>query len=87
MQDFFLKRILAAAAAKLDGYKTIIGGVGLILSGVVGIIGNMFPDTGLPAPSSEVLMSQFSLGFVALGLGGKAEKLLKKTPEPPKPQA
>lgn len=83
MQDFFFKQIIGKLAGKLDGYKTIIGGVGLILSGVVGIIGNMYPDSGLPQPSSEVIMSQFSLGFVALGLGGKVEKLTKKTGEQP----
>jgi hypothetical protein len=78
MKDFFLKRMLKYAAEKLDGYKTIIGGVGLILTGVVGVIGNMFPESTLPAPEAEFILSQFSLGFIALGLGGKAEKLLKK---------
>lgn len=78
MKNFFFNKITGYAGKKLDGYKTIIGGVGLILTGVVGIIGHMFPDSGLPAPEFEFIMGQFSLGFVALGLGGKAEKLIKK---------
>ena len=78
MKDFFFKRVIGYIAGKMDGYKTLIGGIGLILTGVVGIIGNMFPDSGLPVPDAEYIMGQFSLGFVAMGLGGKAEKLLKK---------
>lgn len=78
MKNFFFKKATQYAGAKLDGYKTTIGGVGLILTGLVGVVGNIFPDSGLPVPSFEYIMGQFSLGFVALGLGGKAEKLLKK---------
>lgn len=78
MKGFFFKKATGYAGKKLDGYKTIIGGVGLILTGIVGVIGNIFPDSGLPAPEFEFIMGQFSLGFVALGLGGKAEKLLTK---------
>jgi len=65
-------------ATKLDGYKTLIGGLGLICTGIAGVIGKMFPDSGLPDQEMEYIMGQFSLGFVALGLGGKAEKIIKK---------
>jgi len=78
MKNTLLSKLLGWIGKRLDGYKTIIGGVGLILTGCVGVIGHMFPDSGLPAPEVDVIFGQFSVGFVALGLGGKAEKLLKK---------
>jgi hypothetical protein len=55
----------------------VIGGVGLILVGLVGIAGHMFPDQGLPRMDLESAVGTLSAGFVALGLGGKAEKLKK----------
>jgi len=78
MKGFFLTRLLKWVGGSLDGYKTIIGGVGLILTGLTGVLGKMFPDAGLPDAEIDFILTQFSLGFVALGLGGKGEKLLKK---------
>ena len=78
MKNTLLSKLFGWIGGRLDGYKTIIGGVGLILTGVVGLIGHMFPDAGFPEQDMDFIFTQFSLGFVALGLGGKAEKLLKK---------
>ncbi len=76
-KGFFINQALGWTAGKLDGYKTKIGGTGLILAAIVGLIGQMFPDTGLPKTDIDTIMMQFSMGFVAWGLGGKAEKVIK----------
>jgi hypothetical protein len=73
--------MLKKVASMLDGYKTVIGGFGFLLLGVVGAISNLFPDLGLPESNLEMVMTNFSLGFAALGLGGKAEKLIKTNKE------
>jgi len=75
MKIFFLDKLLGFTARKLDGYKTLIGGLGLILSGLVGVLGQMFPEQGLPHMELETAWTTMAAGFVALGLGGKAEKL------------
>lgn len=77
MKYFFLDKLLRYGAGKLDGYKTIIGGVGLILGGLVGLLGHLFPDQGLPQQDLETAFTTMAAGFVALGLGGKAEKVRK----------
>jgi hypothetical protein len=75
MKYFFLDKLLKFAGRKLDGYKSKIGGAGLILVGLLGIAGTIFPDQGLPAMELESAIGTISAGFVALGLAGKAEKL------------
>jgi len=60
---------------KLDGKKTVIGGIGLILLGVSGLVGVMYPDQGLPQMDLENSWTYIVAGFSVLGLGGKAEKL------------
>ena len=79
MTEFILTRILRFMGKKLDGYKTIIGGVGFIMTGGLSIIRIMFPDlTHFPdMPIGEALASIFA-GFAAIGLGSKAEKLTEK---------
>lgn len=75
MKYFFLDKLLRFGAGRLDGYKTTIGGIGLILSGLVGLLGHLFPEQGLPQMELETAFTTMAGGFVALGLGGKAEKL------------
>jgi len=76
MQNFLLSKLLRWTGRKLDGYKTTIGGVGLILTGLAGLLGYVFPDQeGLPKMDVETVLTTVSAGFVALGFGGKAEKL------------
>lgn len=77
MKNFFLTKILGWIAIRLDGYKTTIGGVGLIITGVLGILGNMFPDQNLPVMSYEQAFATLASGFTVLGIGGKLEKLKK----------
>ena len=68
--DFFIKRNVA----RMDGYKTIVGGVGMILVGILGLMGNYFPDQGLPALDLEAALTTIASGFAVLGIGGKLEK-------------
>jgi len=74
MQNFFIKRFLSWLAGNLDGYKTIIGGLGLVATGLVGFAGQMFPGQGLPEMGIDDSLAALSAGFVALGIGGKLEK-------------
>jgi len=76
MKVFFLGKLLAWAGRKTDGYKTKVGGVGLILTGLVGLLGHLYPDQGLPTMEIESALTTISLGVTALGLGGKAEKIV-----------
>lgn len=81
MKGFFLARILAWTGAKLDGKKTVIGGVGLIVTGVLGLLSHAFPDQPFPAMEIETALGSISAGLVSLGLGGKAEKLTAEVRE------
>lgn len=67
--------LLGMAAKKLDGKKTVIGGIGFLLYAIIGAIGNMFPDQGLPVLTIDQIFFYGAAGFSVLGLGGKAEKL------------
>jgi hypothetical protein len=75
MKFFFLDKLLKFTGRRLDGYKTLIGGIGLILLGVLGLLGVMFPDQGLPQMGIEEALLTLSSGMAVLGLGGKAEKI------------
>ena len=72
--NWIIDLIFGRIAKSLDGYKTTIGGVGLILVGVTGLIGHYWPDTGLPDMDIETSLGYVAGGFTALGLGGKLEK-------------
>ncbi|OQY20095.1 MAG: hypothetical protein B6I36_02300 [Desulfobacteraceae bacterium 4572_35.1] len=75
MKNWLFVRLLKYVAKKLDGYKTIFGGVGLILSGIAGLIGLMWPDSNLPPMELEQAIASISAGLVAIGLGHKGDKL------------
>ena len=76
MKHFLLSRLLQWVGRRMDGHKTTAGAVGLILTGVLGLAGNIFPDQpGLPQMELETALATISAGLVALGLGGKAEKI------------
>lgn len=72
-----LTALFGYVGSKTDGYKTKIGGIGLILTALVGLLGQIWPDQGLPQMSVEAIFGMASAGMTALGLGGKAEKLKK----------
>jgi len=73
------KLILKYIAGSLDGYKTIIGGLGMLALGSVYVVAYMFPNENLPAGDVEKGFTLITLGFTALGIGGKLEKLKKET--------
>lgn len=73
--NWILKKLLGYGGHKLNGYKTKIGGAGLILYGLIGAINLMFPEAipGVTLTIDEVV-GYFSGGFVAIGVGGKIDK-------------
>ena len=75
MKNWLIGKVLGFIGRKLDGYKTKIGGIGLIMAGVIGIIAEMFPDQGLPRPGLEVSLGYLTGGFAVLGIGHKVEKV------------
>lgn len=66
--------VLGFVGKKLDGKKTYIGAIGLILTGIVGLIGYIVPDAELPRMEVEVAISTISAGIAAMGIGHKVEK-------------
>ncbi|MFA5049317.1 MAG: hypothetical protein WC516_09900 [Patescibacteria group bacterium] len=72
---FLIDLIFGKLARSLDGYKTTIGGAGLILVGLAGLIGHYWPDAGLPDMDTETSFGYIAGGFTALGIGGKIEKV------------
>lgn len=74
MKNWLIGKILGFIGRKLDGYKTKIGGVSFIVMGVTGLVGEMFPDQGLPRPGIETSLGYITGGFTILGIGHKVEK-------------
>jgi hypothetical protein len=88
MNNFFLTKILQVIGKKMDGYKTYAGaagktlaGVGTLISGVIGVIGIIFPDQGLPQMELEPALGligagafAISSGLASYGVGKKLDK-------------
>lgn len=70
----FAKLILGVVAKRLDGYKTYIGGVGLIAIGVAGLIGHYWPNSALPNADPEKSLDMIAMGWMAIGFRHKMEK-------------
>jgi hypothetical protein len=79
IEKFIVTKVLKWVAGKLDGYKTKIGGVGLVLYGILGFLGGMFPKEGLPTMDPNEAMGYIAGGMGVLGIGGKLEKQKKAT--------
>lgn len=75
MKSWIISKLFGFVGKRLDGYKTVIGAVGLILVGVVGIVGRIFPDQGLPVMDVDSAFASIAAGVAALGIGHKAEKV------------
>ena len=82
MKYFVTQNVIRYIARKLDGYKSIIGGVGSILLGLAGMIGIFYPDSGLLQMEFDVACGYIVGGFAVLGVGGKLEKIARKSNEP-----
>lgn len=73
--NWLLTKVLGFAGKKLDGYKTKIGGAGLILYGIIGAINLMFPGQ-VPGVELDLdtVIGSISGGFAIIGVGGKIDK-------------
>jgi hypothetical protein len=88
MNKILAKMGLMYLASKLDGKKTYVGaavlmllGTGKIIAGLVGVIGNMYPDVGAPEIDLDGCynmiqagVAAFGAGLAAIGIGHKVEK-------------
>ena len=74
--NWLMGKGLKWVGGKFDGYKTKIGGFGLILLGVIGIVNFMWPDTvpGCPVMTLEESIGSITGGCIALGIGSKIDK-------------
>ena len=75
----FTSLIFKVIAKKLDGHKAKIGGIGSILLGIAGIIGNLWPDLGMLIMDMDTACGYIVAGFGVMGIGGKLEKLKTST--------
>lgn len=74
MKYFITEKIIRYIAGKMDGKKTLIGGIGMILLGLGGAIGHFYPDIGLPNMPFDEAAGYVVAGFATLGIGGKISK-------------
>jgi hypothetical protein len=76
MKYFITEKVVKFIAHKLDGKKTIIGGLGMILLGLLGVVGDIWPDLGMPKMEFDKAASMIVGGFSVLGVGGKLQKVI-----------
>ena len=88
IDKLLVKLGLAYVAKKLDGKKTLIGaagkaltGVATIITGIVSLAGNLWPESGLPAMDQDAALGMIGVGafaissaFTSLGVAHKIEK-------------
>lgn len=88
MLNSLIARLLGSVGTKLDGYKTIIAGVGSILFGAAGIIHLIFPnDTDFcPNQTVDESITYIISGFALLGIGHKLDKNTKAVQESSQPK-
>ena len=90
MKNFILTRFLKWIGRRMEGYKTYAGatgktlaGVGTLISGIIGMIGIVFPDQGLPKMELEPALGLISAGVYAISSGlssyGMGKKIEKST--------
>jgi len=74
--NWIVTKLIRWIGGRFDGYKTKIGGVGLILTGVISAINLVWPDTvpGAPMMDLDGIIAAIGGGLVALGIGGKIDK-------------
>ena len=71
--------LIRLAASSLDGKKTYIGaggqmlsGIGIMITGIVGALGTLYPDTGLPSLELEVAGTTIGGGAYMVSSGFKS---------------
>lgn len=94
-QNMFLNWLTGMVGKKLDGQKTKIGGVALILAALCQLALSLFPDLTIPGVEHvdwDTTLGMLRDGLAALGVAfgatGVAHKAFKaglETPAPPEP--
>ena len=94
-QNMFLNWLTGMIGKRLDGYKTRIGGVALLIAAALQVIKSLFPDLeirGLEQVDWDTTIGMARDGLAALGVAfgaaGVTHKAFKaglKTPAPPEP--
>lgn len=82
MKNFLLNRLIGFAGRKLNGVKTYLAGAGFILLAVVGCVGKLFPEQGLPEMDWDTIGANFSGGMALFGVGHKLEKIAAPSSSP-----
>jgi len=78
MKAKILGFVLGLVGQKLDGKKVYLAGAAFMLLGVVGVIGSMFPDQGLPKMEVAESWSYMASGWALIAGRNTAQKLLDK---------
>lgn len=61
----------------IDGKKTIIGGIGIILTAIGTYFSSGLASHGFNIADLLAFLKVFSAGMITLGFGGKLQKLLE----------
>lgn len=77
MKARILKFGLGLLGQKLDGYKAKSAGVAFMILGLVGYIGIMFPDQGLPEMTVVEASGYFVGGWGLFGGADKGDKIIR----------
>ena len=83
MKNFFLIKIIRYFVQRINGYKTIFGGIGMISLGVMNAVALINPDDPVMnpmqlSPTVEMTVGYFTGAFALWGVGGKLEKIKKE---------
>jgi len=62
----FIKILLGWMASRLDGYKTYIAGIAFIAKGILGLIGNYWPDIGVSAEDPGKAVDEIITGWLII---------------------
>ncbi|MGC2424134.1 MAG: hypothetical protein WA666_07280 [Nitrospirota bacterium] len=82
IKEWFANWFAVMAASRLNGYKTKIGALCLVLYGVVVAVGKVYPDLQLPggATSWQDDLKLVGMGLAGLGIIHKSYKMGVNTP-------
>lgn len=75
LRDWGLDKATGWIGRKTQGCKTKAGGIGLIILGIVGILGHIWTDAGLPVQEWDTIFGEIGAGLAALGIGSKIERV------------
>lgn len=79
MSDWLMTKGLKWVGRLFNGWKMRAGGAGFLLSGIVGILGILFPDQGLPVMPLDKALEMIFGGVAVIGGAHKMEKQTEAT--------